>query len=117
MTLARNIAVIALLALAVAFVPGGGNAADAILATISIAFMAAIAFSLFGLYRSQRETVWTLDDRNRAMLFGAVGVIVLCVAGSDKAFDSGGGTLLWIGALGLSIAAIISVWRNAHSYG
>ena len=40
-----------LLALAVAFAPAGGNAADAILAAIAMAFLAAIAWTVFVLSR------------------------------------------------------------------
>lgn len=116
MRLARNIAIIAAIAAAVAFLPGGGNGAEAVVTTISIAFLAAIGFAAFTLYRQQRETIWTIDDTRRAVLLGSVGVIVLAIAGADEAFDSGGGTLLWLLAVGGAIAAIVAVWRQATSY-
>ena len=42
MRAARNIAIIMLLALIVAEVPGGGNVADGIFAALTVAFMVAI---------------------------------------------------------------------------
>jgi hypothetical protein len=112
----RNIAIIMLLALAVAFAPHGGNAADTILTAITMGFLAAIAWMLFVLSRQQQLTLATLSDRRRAILYGAFGLIALLVAGSDEMFASGGGTLAWILLLGASVAAIWKVWTEANSY-
>ena len=53
----RNVAIVMLLALLVAFVPGGGNAATTILAAISMAFLAAIAWALFVFSRENQLTL------------------------------------------------------------
>ena len=53
----RNIAIIALLALIVAVVPGGDNAADALLALISMLFLALIVAGGYQLYRQYRLPV------------------------------------------------------------
>jgi hypothetical protein len=105
-----------LLALVVAFVPGGGNAADAILTAITMAFLAAIAWALFVFSRQNQLTLATLGDGRRAILYGAVGLIALLIAGSDEMFSSGLGTLGWIVLLGASIAAIWRVWLEANTY-
>ena len=83
----RNVAIIMLLALVVAAVPGGGNAADTILLALQIAFLAAIAFAVYRLYLSQEMTLATLTDGRRALLFGSVGAIALLIAGYEQ-FDS-----------------------------
>ena len=105
-----------LLALVVAFVPGGGNAAEALLTAITMAFLAAIAWTLFVLSRQNQLTLATLSDGRRAILYGAIGLIALLIAGSDELFSSGAGTLAWILLLGAAIAAIWRIWIEANSY-
>jgi hypothetical protein len=114
----RNVAIVMLLALVVAFAPAGGNAANAILAAITMAFLAAIAWALFVLSRQQQLTLAALNDRRRAILYGALGLIVLLIAGKDEMFASGSGTLAWILLLGGSVTAIWKVWTeaNTHTY-
>jgi hypothetical protein len=112
----RNVAIVMLLALAVAFVPSGGNVAEAILTAITMGFLAAIAWTVYALGRQSQLTLAALTDMRRALLYGALGMIALLIAGSDELFSSGGGTLLWIVLLGASIAAIWRVWIDANSY-
>jgi hypothetical protein len=112
----RNAAIVMLLAAIVAFVPAGGNAADAILTAITMGFLAAIAWTVFVLSRQQQLTLATLSDGRRAILYAALGLLALLIAGSDEMFASGGGTLAWIVLLGASIAAIWKVWTEANSY-
>jgi hypothetical protein len=112
----RNVAIIMTLALAVAFAPSGGNVAEAILTAITMGFLAALAWMLFVLSRQNQLTLATLSDGRRAILYGALGVIALLIAGTDELFASGGGTLLWLLLLGGSIAAIWRIWIDAHTY-
>ena len=111
----RNIAIIALLALVVAAVPGGGNLADGILATLSVLFLVLIAASGYMLYSQNRMTYLTLDERRRAVLLGAIGAIALMIAGTDELLDTGAGALVWIGVLGLSVFAIVQTVQSARS--
>jgi len=112
----RNAAIVMLLALVVAFAPAGGNAADAILATLTMGFLAAIAWALFVLSRQKQLTLAALSDGRRAILYAALGLIALLIAGSNELFSSGGGTLAWILLLGASIAAIWRIWIEANTY-
>jgi hypothetical protein len=112
----RNAAIVMLLALLVAFAPAGGNAAEAILTAITMGFLAAIAWTVFVLSRQNQLTLATLSDSRRAVLYGALGLIALLIAGSDEMFASGGGTLAWILLLGGSIAAIWRIWVEANTY-
>jgi hypothetical protein len=112
----RNAAIVMLLAVVVAFVPAGGNVAETILTAITIGFLAAIAWALFVFSRQNELTLATLRDSRRALLYGALGMIALLIAGSDEMFSSGGGTLAWIVLLGASVAAIWKVWVEANTY-
>ncbi len=116
MRVVRDVAVIMVLALGVAFAPAGGNAAEAVLTAITMGFLAAIAWTLFVLSRQRQLTLATLSDARRAILYGALGMIALLIAGSDELLSSGGGTLAWIVLLGASVAAIWRVWIEANTY-
>ncbi len=105
-----------LLALGVAFAPAGGNVADAVFTAMTMGFLAGIAWMLYVLSRQNQLTLATLTDRRRAIFYGAFGMIALLIAGTDKLFSSGGGTLLWILLLGASVAAIWRVWIDANTY-
>jgi hypothetical protein len=113
---ARNVLIIMLLALPVAFVPGGGNAVDAIVTALTMGLLAGISWMLYVLSRENQLTLATLSDSRRAILYGALGMIALLIAGTDKLFNTGGGTLLWIVLLGVSVAAIWKVWIEANTY-
>jgi hypothetical protein len=111
----RNVAIIMLLALAVAIVPGGGNATEAVFAAVSMAFLAAISWALYVASRRNQLTLATLSDGRRAILYGALGMIALVIAGSDELFSSGAGTVAWVLLLAASIGAIWRIWVEANS--
>ncbi len=113
---ARNVAIIMILALFVAFVPAGGNAVDAIVTAITLGFLAGISWMLYTFTRQNQLTLATLSDGRRAILYGAVGMVVLLIAGKTKLWATGGGTLLWILLFVASLAAIWKVWMDAQSY-
>lgn len=112
----RNVAIIAALALVVTVVPGGDAAAETILVALSMAFLVAIAFFCFRLYREREMTLATMPDSRRAILFGAVGAIALLVVGFEEFDSRGGGVLVWIGLMAGAVAAIFLVWRDATTY-
>jgi hypothetical protein len=116
MRLARNTAIVMALAFGVAFLPAGGNVAEAVLTVITIGFLAAIAWTVFVLSRQNQLTMATLSDGRRAILYGALGLIALLIAGSDEMFSSGGGTLAWLLLLAASVAAIWRIWIEANTY-
>lgn len=115
MKAARNVAIIMGLALVVAFLPGGGNAAEAMVTALTMALLAGVAWMVYILSREKQMTLATLTDGRRAILYGAVAMILLLIAGTDKLFSTGGGTLLWILLFAASIAAIWRVWMDAHT--
>jgi hypothetical protein len=113
---ARNVAIVMALALLVAFAPGGGNAVEVVFTAMTMGFLAGIAWMLYTLSRQNQLTLATLSDGRRAIFYGAFGMLALLIAGTDKLFASGGGTLLWILLLGASVAAIWRIWTEANTY-
>lgn len=112
----RNIAIIAALAFVVAVVPGGGNLADGLLAVMLLVFLALFGVAGYVTYRQNRLSFLALTDRQRTILIGAVGAIVLMAAGADEMLDTGPGTLLWIGVIAGSAFAIFRVVADSRSY-
>ncbi|HEX3239153.1 MAG TPA: hypothetical protein VHR18_03330 [Solirubrobacterales bacterium] len=116
MRTARNVAIIMVLALGVAFAPSGENFAEAVLTALTMGFLAGIAWMLYVLSRENQLTLATLSDGRRAIFYGAFGLLALLVAWADRLFSSGGGTVLWIMLLVAAVLAIYRVWTEANSY-
>ena len=112
----RNIAIILALAAAVDFLPGGGNAAAAVLTALSMIFQAAIAWLLYRVYNEQQLTLASLSDGRKAGLFGAVGAIALLVVAYDDFSSWAGGLLLWIALMAACIGTIFLIWRSTTTY-
>ncbi len=115
MRAARNIAIIAVLALIVAVVPGGGNAADGILALISLTFLALIGAAGYQLFRQHRLTYLGLTEGQRAMFVGSLGAIVLMIAGASELTATGAGLLVWLGVIAFAVIMLIKVWGDARA--
>jgi hypothetical protein len=115
-TTARNIAIIVALAAIVAFAPGGGDGADFVSAVLSAAFTLVIVFILGRLYLQFRTDIFSLGDRWRLALYGAVGVIFVTLAASSRLFDSGPGALAWFALMGGAAYALYLVFRQYRAY-
>ena len=115
MRAARNVAIIMLLAVPVAFTPTGGNLAEALLTALTMGLLTGIAWMAYTFSRENQLTLATLSDGRRALLYGALALIALLIAGSDKMTATGGGTLLWILLFAAAAAAIWRVWMDANT--
>lgn len=116
MIAARNIAIIAVLAFGVAFLPRGGDVASAVFTSITMAFLTVIVLAVYRASQSNRMTLLALPESRRFVLYSALGLIVLLIAGASKMFDTGLGTLAWILLLGSAGVGIWLVWSEAKSY-
>lgn len=115
MRVARNIAIIALLAVPIAFMPGGGDVADAILVALTLGFLAGIAAMAYGFFRQNQLTLSTLQDSRRALLYGAIGGLALLVAAQDELLGWTGGFVIWIGLVIACGFLVFAVWREANT--
>lgn len=116
LTTVRNVAIIAVLALAITVLPAGGNVVEAIMTALSIAFLAAIGLLAARFWRESGMTRDLMDERQRATLYGSLGALALMVAGLDEMLDSGVGTLLWLTVVGVAGYLAFTTWREAGSY-
>jgi inorganic pyrophosphatase len=110
--------IVALIALALFLLPGGGNALDVMLTALSIAFFVAIALLAARLFRENRFTIESLSDRQRQVLYGSIGLALLTFTATRQMFDEGGfGVLAWLALLGLASYGVYWTWRSSQEYG
>jgi len=112
----RNVAIVLALAAIVAFVPQGGETANFVGSVVSIAIT--ILFLLLGmrLYQMFRTDIYGLGDRQRAVLYGSVGVAVFAMAARGRLFDTGAGTFGWFVLMIAAGYGLYSCWRHYRSY-
>jgi hypothetical protein len=114
---AWKLGVVALIAMVLTVLPGGGNALDVVLTALTIAFFAAIALLVARLYRQYRLDIETLDPNVRLVLYGSLAMAVLAFTGSDRLFNIGGaGVLLWFGLLALASYGLFWTWQRYRRY-
>jgi hypothetical protein len=113
----RNILIIVALAAAVALLPGGGAGAEVVGQLLFIAFAVGAAFLLVRLYRENRVAIFSLGERHRGLLYGAIATIVFCAAAAGRFLGSGPGILAWFALVGAASYALVVVWRHHREYG
>jgi hypothetical protein len=114
----RNIAIILLLAVVVWKAPGGGTAARTISNALTVAFVGGMFFFGYRLYMERRETIFSLEERQRGVLYGALALIVFALVATSRMWGAPGGlgAILWLAMLGAGGWAIYSVWRAYRTY-
>ena len=118
MQFAWKFGVIALIALGLVVLPGGGNALDVVLTLLTIGFFAAIAALGYRLYRQYRIDLETLDAPLRVVLYGSLGLALLTFTATNRLFDAGGaGILVWFALLALASYGLYWVWNRYRRYG
>ena len=114
----RNWTIVALIALAVVVLPGGGPALSVALALLSMAFFAAIALFAYRAYHQYRFTLDSLSDRQRFVLYASIGVALLNFTATSRLFNAGGaGVLVWLVVLGLCSYGVMWVYVSYQRYG
>ena len=113
----RNIAIILALTVAVWKVPGGGTASQTIANIFSVLFLAGLFFLGYRVYMERRETLFSLDERQRGLLYGALALAAFALIATSRLWDAGGlGAMLWLAMLGAAGWALYSVWRAYKTY-
>src|SRR5262245_60070207 len=114
----RNFAIVLALAIAVWKLPGGGTAAGVISNLFSIFFIGGALFFGYRLYMEHRDTLFGLEERQRALLYGAIALAAFAFAATNRLWNEVGalGGLLWLAMLGAAAWAIYSVWQAYRTY-
>jgi hypothetical protein len=111
----RNIAIVALIAAAVQFLPGAGRVADAFAAALWVVFAAGFGYFGYRLYRERRLSLYSLGQRHRALLYGGLGLGFFAAAAQPRMWEAGLGAL-WGLMLAVAVYALIVVYRFSRTY-
>ena len=88
-----------------------------LLALSRIAFAIAIAFFIYLLWRERRSDIETWPGQSRFAFYGGAVLIVAALSLFFFTSVSGRNALAFFLILGLSVFAMIRVWRDQHRYG
>jgi hypothetical protein len=113
---ARNIVIVLALATIVDIVPGGGTGADVVVAAVSLIFLAALAWVAALSYREHRNTLYSLGDRRRTLLYVAVGVLAVTLTATSRLWNSSLGSVAWLVLIAGGLYAAIWVLLSARRY-
>jgi hypothetical protein len=113
---ARNIGIIAAVALGIALIPGGGDTARLVLGALSLGFLAAIGFLGYRLYMENRFTLWSMSNRHRAMLYGGIAGAVATLTGTSRLWETGFGAVMWFVLLAGSGLLVYHAWVESRRY-
>jgi hypothetical protein len=113
---ARNVAIIALIAAAVYFLPNGDRAANTFEALLWVAFGVGIGYLGLRGYREYRVAVHSLGDRHRGLLYGSIAVAVFAYAARARMWQTGIGELAWFALAALVVYSLLEVYRHWRAY-
>jgi hypothetical protein len=115
--LLRNFGILILIAVAVWRLPGGGTATSTVNNILGLLFAGGIVFFGYRLYMEHRTSLFTLEDRVRALLYGSLGLLALALVGTGRLLDEGGiGVLVWLALIGAGVYGCVTVYRASREY-
>ena len=81
-----------------------------------IAFLLAIAFFLFLLWREHRSEIDSWPGRARAVFYGAAALIVADIAAISFIDETGLDAVVFVLVLAAGVFALWRTWRDQHTY-
>ena len=109
--------VVALIALAVVVLPGGGSALNVAVTVLTIAFFVAIGMLGYRMYRENRFTLDSLEERDRLVLYVSIALAFLAFTATRRLFDAGGlGVLAWLAMLAFASYGVFWVILRSRRY-
>ncbi len=114
--MARNIGILVVLALVVAFAPAGGEGADLVRKVLNAAFIVVMALIVGTLYRQYRGEIFGLGDQWRFALYAAVGLAIVTVSITGRMWETGAGAVIWVAVIGACSYTLYVIWQRYRSY-
>jgi hypothetical protein len=116
-THARNFAILILIAAAVWQLPGGGTATATVNNILGLIFAGGLVFFGYRMYMEHRSSLFMLEDRVRALLYGSLALIAIALIATRKLWDDGGfAVLVWLALIGAGVYGCVTVYRAAREY-
>ena len=82
-----------------------------------IAFLLAIAFFVYLVWRERRQEISMWSGRARAVFYGAAVLIVADIAAISFLDETGPDAVVFVVVLAVSAFAMWRTWRDQHTYG
>lgn len=112
----RNIAIVLALAAVAYASPSAGRGLNLLSWLLGVVFLGVLAWFAAVMYRQHRGELEGLGDRMRAVLYGSLALIALTLTASRRLWETGPGTVAWVGLLALAIYGLVVSWRAFRSY-
>jgi hypothetical protein len=110
----RNIAIVLLIALGVAVIPGGGTAANTAVQAVSLLFIATLGWFASLMYRQHRTSLFSLSDNRRGVLYASIGALLLVFSALYRVHGATAVVALVIAAV--AVYAIFAIIWSAREY-
>ena len=115
--LLRNFAILIVITVAVWRLPGGGTATITVNNILGLLFAGGLVFLGYRMYMEHRTSLFILEDRVRALLYGSLVLVALALVGTRRLWDEGGiGVLVWLALIGAGVYGCVTVYRTAREY-
>jgi hypothetical protein len=115
--LLRNFAILLVITVAVWRLPGGGTATIMINNILGLLFAGGLVFFGYRMYMEHRTSLFMLEDRVRALLYGSIGLLALALIATRRLWDEGGvGLLIWLALIGAGAYGCVTVYRASREY-
>ena len=113
----RNAGIIVVLALLVWLLPQGATAGQTVGNLLSIILLAGLTFFGYRTYMENRTTLLDLAERQRIILYGSCGVLVVTLVATSRMWNASGAfILLWFALIGLAVYGLATVFRAYREY-
>jgi hypothetical protein len=115
--LLRNFAILLLITVLVWRLPGGGTATSTVSNILGLLFAGGLVFFGYRMYMEHRTSLFMLEDRVRALLYGSLVLIALALVATQRLWDDGGfGVLVWLALIGAGVYGCVTVYRASREY-
>ena len=90
--------------------------ANAALQAIYLVFLATLGWFAVMMYRQHRTSLYSLGDRRRAILYGALVVAAVALTGTSKLWQTGAGSVIWLVLIAGAVYAVAAIVWSARKY-
>jgi hypothetical protein len=71
----------------------------------------------YRMYMEHRSSLFMLEDKVRALLYGSLVLIALALIATAKLWEEGGlAVLVWLALIGAGVYGCFTVWRTSREY-